>query len=171
MVRMIVCSDSHNNYFALEAALQAHPEAELLLHLGDGEREFDDLAAAYPQRRMVFVRGNCDWSSPEKPLRLLMVGGRRILMTHGHLFGVKQDVSRLLEQARQSKAELCCFGHTHTSLSSIQNGIHLLNPGSLTHPRNGPPTYGLVELTEQGISARIISLQQVVSCPKEKRDG
>ena len=59
-LRIVVFSDSHNHYAALEKALLDQPDADLFLYLGDGTREFEDLRQRHPEIAMRGVAGNCD---------------------------------------------------------------------------------------------------------------
>lgn len=158
-VRIVVCSDSHNNFLRLHQVVEQQGDAHLFLHLGDGEEEFDDLACLYPDKKFLFVGGNCDWFSPAKRENVVTCQGKRIFFTHGHLYGVKRDTARLLERARQLKADICCFGHTHTPLSTYQDGVYLLNPGSVSQPRGGLPTYGVIDLTNAGVAIHHVTLR------------
>lgn len=40
MLRALVLSDSHRDYYSLERVLRLHPEAEAVFFLGDGEDDF-----------------------------------------------------------------------------------------------------------------------------------
>jgi putative phosphoesterase len=158
-VRIVVCSDSHNNFRKLHQMAEQREDAHLFLHLGDGERDWDDLASLYPQKKFLFVRGNCDWGSVAKTEDLVVCEGKRIFFTHGHLYGVKGSTDRLLERAMELKADICCFGHTHVPLSVYQDGVYLLNPGSISLPRTGQPTYAVIDITQAGIAIHHVTLR------------
>jgi putative phosphoesterase len=158
-VRIVVCSDSHNNFHKLHQMAEQRKDAHLFLHLGDGEREFEDLACLYPQKRFLSVRGNCDWASVAKSEDVVILNDKRIFFTHGHLYGVKRNTDRLLERAVELKADICCFGHTHTPLSLYRDGVYLLNPGSLSQPRVGFPSYAVIDLTQAGVAIHHTTLR------------
>ena len=157
-MRIVVVSDSHNSFSALHRVVEAQPQAGVFLHLGDGESEFDDLRALYPDKRMAQVKGNCDWGSPSKEEDMLICEGKRIFFTHGHLYDVKRGLDRLTRRARKLLADIACFGHTHAAISHYVEGLYLLNPGSLALPRRTSPTYGVIDLTPAGIAINIVQL-------------
>ena len=158
-MRIVVFSDSHNNFHKLNQVVEQRRDTHLFLHLGDGEGEFDDLACLYPEKKMLFVRGNCDWASLSKSEDLVICQGKRIFFTHGHLYGVKKDTHRIWERARQLEADICCFGHTHTPFSTYRESVYLLNPGSISQPRAGHPSYGVIDITDAGIAIHHVTLR------------
>lgn len=50
-MKIIVMSDSHNNYFALNKIVQDF-YADLYIHLGDGERELNRIYTQYPDKKI-----------------------------------------------------------------------------------------------------------------------
>ena len=53
-----------------------------------------------------------------------------------------------LEPARQAGAGLLCFGHTHEAVCEFQQGLWVVNPGSIGSLAN--PTYAVAILQEDG---------------------
>ncbi len=158
-MRIVVVSDSHKDGNRLNQVVEQRADAHLFLHLGDGARELDDIACLYPETKFHLVRGNCDWASQAKSEDLIVCRGKRIFFTHGHLYGVKRDTHDLLGRVRELEADICCFGHTHTPFTAYQEGIYLLNPGSLSRPRLGLPTYGVIDITDAGIAIHHVTLR------------
>ncbi len=138
--------------------MERHPEADLFLHLGDGEYELGELARRYPAAVFRVVRGNCD-SVPQSPPELLVpVADKKFFITHGHSYGVKNSLAPLLKRARLLGAEVCCYGHTHTASVTTRDGVLLLNPGSVARPRQERASYAIVDLTGAGIAAHIVKM-------------
>ena len=81
-MKIIVMSDSHNNYFALNKIVQDF-YADLYIHLGDGERELNRIYTQYPDKKFIHIAGNCDFASlSEKELfSLLMTKTVSLLFT------------------------------------------------------------------------------------------
>lgn len=48
---------------------------------------------------------------------------------------------------RERQADLLLFGHTHQPLTDYEDGLYLMNPGSLGYGG----TYGYVDITPAGI--------------------
>ena len=86
------------------------------------------------------------------------VQGARIFYTHGHLYSVKTELGGLLQAARELDANVVLFGHTHQPLCTYREGVHLLNPGSLGYPGEQGRTYGIVDITPQGIACFLATL-------------
>ena len=69
----------------------------------------------------------------------IFLGGRRITATHGHLFPLNPP-------PHSFPGDIYLYGHIHIPVIRQENGITLLNPGSITLPKqNSPHTYGLLD--------------------------
>ena len=60
-MRIIVMSDTHRDFFAIQELVQKHQDAEIFIHLGDGASEFSQIVTLYPNHKFLNVRGNCDF--------------------------------------------------------------------------------------------------------------
>ena len=158
-MKALCFSDSHGNGVAIRRALNLHPDAEIIFFLGDG---LSDLEPYISDRTKVFfaVRGNCDGYSPFGDVMLkktdsINVEGRRIVFTHGDLYGVKYGMDGLKRLAEETSADLVLFGHTHIPHESYnpteEGGFYLFNPGSLSGGFGARPSYGVINITESGI--------------------
>ena len=161
-MKILVFSDSHGRDGGMRRALSLHPDAEGVFFLGDGAREALALAEGEPNRFFIGVKGNCDGAlfgllggtelREEEEIVLL---GHRILLLHGHTVGVKGGRGGLVSLTDRRNADLALFGHTHEPLeryfSDGEKPFYLFNPGSISRPRSGEPTYGVITLTEGGI--------------------
>lgn len=152
-MRVVVFSDSHGRLtFALQA-LRGAGQVDLILHAGDHCSDGLKLGAetGIPVKA---VRGNCDYGLGGLEEEVVELSGRRILLMHGHLAGVKLPSSRgnLLGAARASGVEAVVFGHTHVAVAERAGGILLFNPGSIARPKDQErPSYGVLEITGEGI--------------------
>lgn len=143
-MKIVVCSDSHGNGRGLQELLDRE-QPEALLFLGDGERDW--MMVDVPQQTRFFaVSGNCDFMAMEPIYRQLKLCGKRIFMTHGHHYGVKQGLYGLSLQVGEQPAELVVYGHTHHPQLDDLNGCLYLCPGSMGY---GEERYAVVQL-EQG---------------------
>ena len=152
-MRILVVSDTHGDLYALQHAIQTQPKAEIVLHLGDGEEEFLRLKSQYPEKMMVGVRGNCDFGSQLPWEEELTAEGKRIFFTHGYTYQVKMTLYELERAARQRKADIALYGHTHQADIDYRDGRYLMNPGSL-HGSFG--TYGTIDITPAGLVPNIV---------------
>ena len=144
-MKVLVVSDSHGDVENMCRAVELE-RPRMVLHLGDGWRDADILAARYPDLPLEKVPGNCDFRSREPAVRLLLIGGKLVMICHGHTLGVKTDLGMLLREALERKADAVLFGHTHTPFVDIRNGVVMLNPGSIGSC--GRPTYGTLTFRE-----------------------
>lgn len=151
-MRIGVVGDIHGNYYGLKQAVREMGRIEMLLFTGDGYREISRLQDG-TDLQVTGVVGNCDFSSIYPSEQLLYLDQYKVLLTHGHLHGVKTDLTRLGMAGRAQGAQLVIFGHTHEPLSTDWYEVKLFNPGSLSleHSYRGP-SYGVVEISTKGIN-------------------
>ncbi len=159
-MRILVVSDSHGRWGALYNAIEAQPTAHIVIHLGDGSDDFERVRDRFPGRMMVNVAGNCDFfgASELKTADVITVEGRRIFFTHGHTYRVKSGLTLLEQAARAREADICLFGHTHEPVTEYRDGLYIMNPGSVGHPRDGSPTCGIIDIVPSGIMTFIRKL-------------
>ena len=161
VIHFLVVSDTHNETARLEALLAQYAlQMQGVLHLGDHDYDLLKFADTYALP-LYTVAGNCDDESLSPRERLVTLGGQRIFMAHGDRFNVGVGTNRILQRARELNAAVCLYGHTHISVCEMTDGILLMNPGSLTSPRdNKPPAYGLLTLDSatQTFSGRIVHI-------------
>ena len=132
-----IVSDSHGNTNALDAMLQ-HPAAvdvEAWLFAGDiaMDAEYLEMVTDLP---VIKVAGNNDWPmSRLEDTVIAQLGGHRILLTHGHLYGLGFSTQNLVLAAAEQAADIAIYGHTHVADVSIGE-VTVLNPGSVARPRD-----------------------------------
>ena len=137
-MEFLIFSDSHGKRQLMEEVVARQiKKPDAILFLGDGLGDIGNRMAEIP---VIRVRGNCDWRFPEEPvgdLELLNFEGHRLLLTHGHLFGAKSGMGGLISAAKEHKADLVLFGHTHRQELFTLPGeagerpLYLFNPGSI----------------------------------------
>jgi phosphoesterase, MJ0936 family len=155
VMRIIVISDTHGDLSGFERAVDQQPKADLFIHLGDCERDLDQVKPLFPDKRFLSVAGNCDFGSDTPTESETIARGRRIFFTHGHPYHVKFGYASAIGEARRRGADILLFGHTHLPYTAYEDGLYIMNPGSLGHPRDGHPTYGIVDITDAGIVLNI----------------
>ena len=88
-MKILVLSDSHGKVGKMERAGEAG-SPRMILHLGDCWRDGERLHDLCPQIPFHQVPGNCDFRPAEPAEQLLFLEDKRVLMCHGHTYGVKQ---------------------------------------------------------------------------------
>jgi len=158
-MRIGVVSDTHGKPEMFRQALKQMGRIDLLIHAGDHYRDAINMGQE-TGLKVVAVVGNCDWFVPGPEEEELELEGFRILVTHGHNYGVKTDNSRLAARLREGKYDLIIYGHSHKpEISRLPEG-YLLNPGSVSGPRGGSKrSYGIVEIEGNTIKPYIYELK------------
>ena len=145
-MRIVVMSDSHGRADRVKKVIEEQPEAELFIFLGDGTRDFHAAMRGVPKEDWC-VCGNCDFGSSDDYNLVSYVRDIKFYCTHGHQWNVKYDPTELIEQAKQKEVRVLLYGHTHQAFYEYQDGLHIMNPGSLGSPRGSLyPTYGVIDI-------------------------
>ena len=84
-MKILVFSDSHRYTGGMIQAIEEQ-QPDLVVHLGDLQRDAEELALLYPKLSMVTVPGNCDGWTTDPLERQFMVCGKRVLLSHGHIW-------------------------------------------------------------------------------------
>jgi len=150
-MRILIISDSHETKNPITKAIENEPTANILIFLGDGEKGFLEVAAVYPEKKFYYVQGNCDFDSNLKNDEVIEIENKKILITHGHKYDVKNGLSKLLKEAKIKNADIVLYGHTHIPSANKTNGLYMMNPGSVSNPNEGLPTYGVIDIIGEQI--------------------
>ena len=144
MIRLALVSDSHGRGDTLKAAAGGMEGCEGLCHLGDlvpdGQRMSQMLGLP-----LYGVRGNCDgWENAPEEM-VLNVAGHKLLLCHGHRYGVKESLTRLYLRGQEAGADIVLYGHTHQPRVDRNGPMMLINPGALMNWR-----WAVLEFREMG---------------------
>ena len=155
-MKIAVFSDSHGYTEKMLDAIGDH-SPDLIIHLGDGGFDIDKIEKQFPLIPLKAVRGNCDFSPILPETDLFMVSGRKIMITHGHLFGVKGSTALLTDRANKVGADIVMYGHTHVADYFEIGKLLVINPGSCGF--SSLSSFAEVIISDKGIvSYRIIRL-------------
>ena len=82
----------------------------------------------------------------------MRVGAHVVMLTHGHYYNVSFGPQMLAEVAKEKGADVVLYGHTHVPLLREEGGITIMNPGSISYPRQSDrrPSYGVIEVDARG---------------------
>ncbi len=155
-MKILVLSDSHGAIEPMEHAVE-RTQPRMIFHLGDCWRDAERLQSRFPQIPLQQVPGNCDFRSQEPAERLLCIEDFRILLCHGHTYGVKQSLTAAGFAAEEKNLDLFLFGHTHRPLMDRRGKTLFLNPGSIGDWRR--PTYGVVTIAGGKLDGGICLLE------------
>lgn len=153
-MKILVASDSHGNTAPLlDAVFDVSPQ--LLLHLGDYERDCNELRAVFPRLMVRACRGNGDFRTMEPDNDEFVIENKRFFMTHGHLYGVKTGLDAVLNAGISRGADVLLFGHTHRAYQEVFDGMLVVNPGSIGL---GAKTYAVLEIRHDAVECSIVEL-------------
>lgn len=143
-MKLLIFSDSHGELCFMEQVIRQE-QPDQIFHLGDHDRDAEDLERIFPRIPIAAVRGNCDYSSFSPVTRTVRLGGCRFFLCHGHTFGVKSGYLRACYAALEQRADFLLCGHTHEPYLEENETMCLtiLNPGSCGLSF---PTFGRVTL-------------------------
>lgn len=150
-MKILIVSDTHRRDQNLEEVLRRVSPVDRLIHLGDAEGS-EDYIRQIAKCPVNIVRGNNDFYCDLEREEELDIGKYKVLITHGHYYYVSLNTQEILRQAKSRSIDVAMFGHTHRPLLKKQDGVTLINPGSLSYPRQEgrKPSYIIMELDEQG---------------------
>jgi putative phosphoesterase len=161
-MKLLFVSDIHGSLYYTKKALEVYQkeQADYLVLLGDelyhgarnplpreyNPQEVAQLLNKYADRSIA-VRGNCDSEVDQMVLTFpimasysnVLYEGKRLFLTHGHHYN-DDNLPSL------SQGDIFIFGHTHLPKAEKKEGLFIINPGSITLPKeNNPNTYGVLE--------------------------
>ena len=133
-MRILVISDTHGRHSAFDKALKEAGNIDALVHLGDTEGGEDYIEAVCGCPAYVLA-GNNDFFSDNLREMEVVFGTKKAFMTHGHYYYVSLGPERIIEEGKMRNADIVMFGHTHKPFLEMIDGMIVLNPGSLSYPR------------------------------------
>lgn len=151
-MKVLIVSDTHGREQNLAEALEQTGPIDQLIHLGDVEDGAEHIRELAGDAPAAIIAGNNDFFCDLPNERIFTLGGHRIFMTHGHGYFVHSGTLYLKREARKKGADIVMFGHTHKPYMEEDNELLVLNPGSLSLPRQEGhrPTYIVMEIADDG---------------------
>lgn len=150
-MKILIISDSHRYNQNIEKVLKKVKPIDMLIHCGDaeGSEYFIGECAGCP---MEIILGNNDFFSSLPKEREFEIGKYKIWLTHGHYFYVSMGPERIIEEAKARGVDIVMYGHTHRPLIEHAGGLTVLNPGSISYPRQDgrKPSYIIMEIDDKG---------------------
>ena len=150
-MKVLIISDSHGRDKWMDYVIEKEKGLDRIIHLGDLEGGEDYLEVIAPCPTEI-ISGNNDYFSGYPREKVIQLSGHRILLTHGHYYGVSYNRERLAQVARQQGCDMAMYGHTHCPEIDELAGIRVINPGSIAYPRqeNRKPSYIIMETDHEG---------------------
>ena len=151
-MKILIVSDTHGKHRSYDKVIEREGKIDMLLHMGDVERGelYIEGTAGCP---VHIVAGNCDFFSELPGEEEVQIGKYKIFMTHGHGYYVSMDTRRLKEEAMKRGAQIALYGHTHKPDIDLEGDVMVVNPGSLSFPRqmDRKPSYVIMQIDEENV--------------------
>ena len=155
-MKILVVSDTHRKDDNLKLVLSEECPLDMLIHLGDAEGSEHFIPDwVNPECRMEMVLGNNDFFSRLDREREIDIAGHKAFITHGHYYGVSmgpEGPEGLVDEAKSRGCDIAMYGHTHRPFLDVIDGVTVLNPGSLSYPRQEGrrPSYMIIHVDADG---------------------
>ncbi len=161
-MKLFFISDIHGSLKYCKLAIDAFikENADYIIILGDvlyhgprnplpeeyNPKEVAKLLNNY-SNRIISVRGNCDADVDQMLLEYpcmmdystILCDNKRFFLTHGHIYDEEKHPNIC-------NGDVLVYGHTHVPVAKKENGIYILNPGSVAYPKkDSPNSYGILD--------------------------
>ena len=150
-MKLLIISDTHGKEDNFDKVLKIEKDIDMLIHLGDLQGA-DAYISVMTKCPCYMVAGNNDFHTTLKNELFVDIPGHRVMLTHGHYYYVNYGYEKLIVGAKAKGADMVMFGHTHRPLELVEDDVVLINPGSLSYPRQEGriPTYMIMNVEDDG---------------------
>jgi putative phosphoesterase len=163
-LRLVAVADTHSRPDPRSADLIAAERPDHILHAGDiGTRSVLDALAVHAP--VTAVRGNIDAQMPGVPDVVAIdvrEGGRTLLtmlLLHIAVYGPKLRADAV-RHARAADASLIVCGHSHVPFLGRDQGIAVVNAGSIGPRRfHLPIVFAVIDVRRDGVSMHHVSCE------------
>lgn len=170
-MKILVISDTHKQIDKVLEVFHKLSNIDLILHLGDYVQDAATLEREL-ETRVISVKGNMDGSYSKEDFRLVDTECGKLLLTHGHMDNVKSSPLNLCYRAKEQGCIAALFGHTHRPFYEESDSIYLVNPGSLSQPRDGSDgSYAIIHTEPEGFHCSIVYYSSLTNKKKKPRNG
>ncbi|MCM1088774.1 MAG: metallophosphoesterase [Muribaculaceae bacterium] len=150
-MKVLIVSDTHRQNDNFLRVMGKVGPIDMLVHCGDTEGSEDMIAEAAGCPAYI-VRGNNDfWSAMPRETEF-MIADYKVWLTHGHNYYISMNYEVIKQEARDRDVDIVMCGHTHKPIIDIGRNLTLINPGSLSYPRQEGrrPSYILMDIDREG---------------------
>ncbi|HHX61177.1 MAG TPA: metallophosphoesterase [Epulopiscium sp.] len=152
-MKVLVMSDTHKDltHGGLAIRHMIKQGIDIVIHCGDHIDDAKKLEKQYPQLKFFYVPGNCDgWFFQEdEKIKVVNIEDKKVLITHGDHHNIKLNYNRLFEEVNRREADIGLCGHSHLAHIETQekSGKMIVNPGSISLPRDSKdPSYAVLDI-------------------------
>ena len=144
-MKILLVSDSHNDYQALDELAKKYPNMDLYLHAGDSEQD------EFSIKPFISVRGNCDHYYDFPNFLVIPSPKGNIYVQHTPCVS-KSVIS-------EHNAKIVINGHTHTRRIETKQGIVFINPGAISYARDKyDGSYAILTIEDNKLEVKFYTL-------------
>lgn len=142
-------SDTHGYNEKLWDIIEKEEPFDMMVHCGDLECD-----PSYIRNKvdctLHMVAGNNDYNPDMDRVRTFNIGKYKAVLTHGHRQHIYSSLDGLYYLGMENQADIVFFGHIHIPVVRQEGPVMLVNPGSLTYPRQSgrQPSYAVMTVEE-----------------------
>ena len=153
-MKILIVSDSHRMDDNLKRIIDREKPFDMFIHLGDIEESETKISYMLdPDCAIFMVQGNNDFFSQLPREKEVQIKNHRAFLVHGHQYGVSMGIEILKDEAIARNCDFAMYGHTHRPFLKTVDGVTILNPGSVSYPRQSTrrvPTYMVMNMDDDG---------------------
>ena len=174
-MKVLVISDTHKDLTSARLAIRhtMKESLDMVIHCGDHIDDAEKLEQEFPDLKFYYVPGNCDgWFFTEnEKIKVINIEDKKVLITHGDRYDIKLNYNKLFEEIKDRNADIGLCGHSHIvhMESEKDSGIMVVNPGSISLPRDSVyPSYVVLDIRKGqpiGVKMMLIVDQNPVQNP------
>lgn len=154
-MNILIFSDSHGETTNMIDII-SDKNPDYIIHLGDFADDSKILSHLF--KHVIYVKGNNDNCDDSDNYKIVTIDNFRFFICHGHNFDVYLGQDKLIEMAALNNCNVALYGHTHIKHKSIYNDILILNPGSISYPRDDTKSYAQITISDNALDAKLITL-------------
>ena len=144
-MKILLVSDSHGDYLALDKLANKYPNMDLYLHAGDSEQD------EFSIKPFISVRGNCDHYYDFPNFLVIPSPVGNIYVQHTP-FVSKSVIS-------EHNAKIVIHGHTHTRKNERKDGILWINPGAISYARDKyDGSYAIITIENNQVEVKFYTI-------------
>ena len=155
-MKILIISDTHGKLSKFREIYKNLNDIDLIVHCGDYAKDAISIGDELG-KDVFFVKGNCDGSNTSDDFKILKTEFGNIFVTHGHMLNIRNDYQKLCYKALENNCKAVFFGHSHIPCFEESDGLYLVNPGSLTLPKdNTNGSYAIVHTSADDFYGSIV---------------
>lgn len=152
-MKILVFSDTHGSYEQAVEIINNTDRVDAVIHCGDMLYDCLEMKKEIPDSiPFYYVCGNNEFRSDVPTELSVVLGGKKVFITHGHLFGVRCGTDSLRKKINEG-FDIVLYGHTHQKhIEYYKDGI-ILNPGSMAFFSGD---YAVIEIENGAVRAKLM---------------